>query len=232
MSLMNKVSWKVGVTQVESGYAVMADEKIVKTPMGKDIILPTAPIAEAVAMEWQDKPMKIRKETMPFTTIACVAIDLVQEKRAEVLRDIIPYADTDVICYRASDEKKLIAQQEKLLDPMVQWAKAEWGIHLMVTHGIMPVVQPAGNRDIISRMTYHYSDWQLAVLATLTKPLSSLILALAVLEKHLDAATAFRLAYLEEEFESEKWGRDMEKESRLFLAKNEITSAGKFLDML
>ena len=66
----------------------------------------------------------------------------------------------------------------------------------------------------------------------LASSLSSLVLMLAVVEGHIDAAEAFRLSRLEEEFQAQQWGHDMEAQTRALRLKGEILDTAHFLGLL
>lgn len=223
---------KISVEHCSAGFRIINDGTQLKTPLGKDIILPNLHTGEAIAAEWLAQGNKIRKETMPLTQIACVAIDLVQEKRSEVYNDILLYADTDMLCYRAGNIPELLALQEKELTPVINWAENKLTLKLNITDGIMPVVQDKEIRSKILNLLRQYNEWQIAILASIVKPLSSILLSLAMLEQLVDSQQAFYLSHLEESYETGKWGADSEKEQRLNKLKQEILSAGEFLKLL
>src|SRR5579872_2791377 len=100
------------------GYALLLDGKTARTPMGKPFVVQSAALGEAVALEWQAQGGAVRKETMPLTQTACIAIDLAVEQREEVLADLLAYAETDLICYRAGDVPALASRQKEILDPI------------------------------------------------------------------------------------------------------------------
>ena len=232
-SKANNTTLKIAVSQLPEGWAVTANSKQLKTPLGNALILPNPPLAEAIATEWQGmSPRKITKAAMPLASIACIAIDLVREKRASVIADILPYAQTDMLCYRAGEIRALRQLQEQQLDPVIAWAQEALHISLRVTDSIMPVAQPLENAPRLQHLLETMEEWKLAVLAVLTKPLSSLILALAVVHQHLEAENAFILSHLEENFETQKWGVDAEKEAKIASHRDEILAAGKFLELL
>lgn len=223
---------KTQIDQSSSGFRVLVDGSVAKTPMGQEIVLPTRKLAEIVAVEWQVQGKTVRKDTMPFTQIASVAIDLIRERREEVMEDILSYLDTDAACYRAGNIPELLIAQEELLNPLVAWAEEAFAVKYQVTNEIMPLRQPPETRARIATHIAGYDEWKLAVLVCVIKPLSSLILGLALLERHIEAANAFYLAHLEEEYETVQWGGDEEKQARINKLKHEAVAAGEFLALL
>ena len=213
-------------------FALTIKGKTLKTPLGKPLLLPNEKLAQEIAHEWAAQGDKINKSKMPLNQIACIALDLVAEKKSGVLADILPYLDTDSICYRAGDISKLFKQQNELLNPIVKWAEEKFAIKLNVTTSVMPISQYPENQPNIMRFINKYNDWQLAVFVSLVKPLASIILALALIEGRIDGKTAFQLSHLEEIYETEKWGEDDEKEATMQQKQREILAAEKFLSLL
>jgi len=217
---------------LSKGFALLLDGKTARTPMGRSFVMCSAALGEAVALEWQAQSGTVRKDTMPLTQIACIAIDLAGEQRKEIVADLLAYAETDLVCYRAGDVPALASLQEDMLDPILAWAEERFGIELKVTNGVMPVSQPVANRARLKDAMGKYDPWKLAALAASVKLLGSLVLALALIEGRIDADAAFELSHLEEVHETDKWGIEEEKEKRLHRIREEIASAGKFLMLL
>ncbi len=215
-----------------TGFRVLLDGKPANTPMGKPLLLQSEALAKAVAQEWQSQGETIRKETMPLTQAVCVAIDFAFERREALIADIIPYADTDLVCYRAGHIPELGLWQAEQLDPILAWVKERFGVTLHVTEDVMPVKQPAANGASLAAVLSGYDDWRLAVFAGAVKSLGSFMLALALVEGRIDAGTTFTLSHMEEIYETQKWGRDEEKEIKMASAKEEIAAVEKFLNLL
>jgi chaperone required for assembly of F1-ATPase len=213
-------------------YAVLLDGKPARTPSGEPLLLPSQALAQAVAHEWQSQGKVIRKNTMPLTQIACIAIDLVGRQREKVAEDLLGYIDTDLVCFRAGDVPDLVRQQGELLDPVLAWAKERFGVQFLITGGVMPLRQPADIQEKLSRALASYDDWKLAALAAAVKPLGSLILGLALTEGHINAQAAFMLSQLEESYETARWGIDEEKEAKRLGLASEIESAERLLHLL
>jgi len=230
---MSAVYQQVHVEGQGAGFAILLNGKAkALTPLRKTLFLPRKELAEAVAQEWRAQTGKINKEKLKLTQIACVAVDLVADKRDEVYTDILVYADTDLVCYRAGNIPALYSEQEKLLNPIVAWAKDKFHIELNITDGVMPIAQPAENNALLRGAIAAYDDYKCALLATVTKSLGSVILALAFCEKRINAEEAFILSHLEEAYENEKWGVDAEKEAKMQKMNDELLVAAHFLSLL
>jgi len=229
---MKKLYKSVSYEKVLSGFALRFDGKPARTPAGNPFILQGEALALAVTKEWQGQGETLRKDTMPLAQLACVAIDLAGARREEVIADILPYGETDLVCYRAGDIPALAKEQAEMLDPIMAWAGGRFGITLHVTHDMMPIAQPEGNKAKLAQALSGYDDWRLAALAASVKALGSLVLALALTEGHINAEEAFHLSHLEESYETRQWGDDEEKENRMRRLKEDIAATERFLSLL
>lgn len=220
------------VTVDPTTFGILLDGKSALTPLGMPLVLPHAALAEAIAQEWVEQENEIRKYTMPLTHIACVAIDVVGHKRNDVTDDILEYADTDLVCYRAGNIPELQQLQDALLNRVIQCVTEQLGIQLAITSDLMPVAQPIINKPILKKVFSRFSEWKLAGLISVTKSLGSLILAFALSENHITGAEAFRLSHLEEAYETECWGQDEEKSSSMLRMEQEILAVERYFSLL
>lgn len=222
----------ITITVVDGGYALMNGKIPARTPLGFPLVLPNEGLAAAVAAEWAGQGQKVNKALLRLTPLVCVAIDLANQNLEAVLADVVPYIDTDLVCYRAGDIEELFIQQHTLLEPILAWAKERFDIALVTTGGLMPVAQPSRNRQLLTDILAAHDSWNLAAFAAAVKLLGSAVLALALLEGRLSAQEVFALAHLEEAYETQKWGKDEEKEKLLGAKKEDIQSVETFLRLL
>ena len=82
------------------GHGIALDGKPVRTPAGRPLAVPGAALAGALAEEWAAQGETIDRETMPLTRLVCTALDLVPERRADIVAEVAAYAETDLVCYR------------------------------------------------------------------------------------------------------------------------------------
>jgi chaperone required for assembly of F1-ATPase len=145
---------------------------------------------------------------MPMTRIVNAAIDRVGEAVPEVRAEIVRYAGTDLICYRAETPQSLIDEQAEAWDPLVAWARAELGAPLMLAAGIVHVAQPEIALAAIARALEEYAPLQLAAVSTVTALTGSAIIALALARGRLTPQEAWDAALVDEEWQMRLWGRD------------------------
>ena len=105
--------WKdVAVSEMNDGYSIKLDGRVVKTPLKRTMSVPTEKLAAAIAGEWDAQDGVVDPTTMPFTRSANAAIDKVADQRNEVAALISAYGETDLLCYFAEGPDALIERQE------------------------------------------------------------------------------------------------------------------------
>lgn len=189
-------------------YALLLDGKVVKTPVRKPMAVAERAVAEALAVEWDAQGERIDPATMPMTRIVNAAIDRVAEAMTEVRAEIVKYAGSDLICYRAETPQSLIDRQAEAWDPLVAWARTELGAPLMLAAGIVHVAQPEIALAAVARALEPYAPLQLAAISTVTALTGSAIIALALARGRLTVQGAWDAALVDEEWQMRLWGRD------------------------
>lgn len=192
----------------EGGFALFLDGKVVKTPARHPLVVAGREVAVALSEEWERQGERIDPATMPFTRIVNAAIDHVGGAAGAVRAEIVKYAGTDLVCYRAEAPAGLAALQARSWDPLIAWARAELGAPLVVTAGVMHVGQPEIATEAIARAVAGFDGVKLAALSTLTTITGSAVIALAVAGGRLDADAAWLAALVDEEWQVAQWGRD------------------------
>ncbi|HYB10177.1 MAG TPA: ATP12 family protein [Alphaproteobacteria bacterium] len=222
----------VAVAELDDGYGILLDEKSVRTPKRHALRLPTRPLADAIAAEWQAQRENVDPKTMPLTRLAGSAIDLVAPNRAEVIERTAAYAATDLLCYRAEGPRPLMERQDRSWQPLIDWAGRRFSAPLAITRGIMAVDQPEETLRALTLAVDSFDDMRLTALAAATAECGSLVLALALAEREIDAETAFELSQLDETYQIELWGEDPEAAARRNILKADIAAAAHFLRLL
>ena len=222
----------VSVVARPHGYSVVLDNKELKTPAGSMVGVPWRPLAEAIAGEWDSQPEFIDPPSMPMMRIAATVLDRVDAVRIDIVEGTLKYAEADLICYRAAAPPDLCNRQDKLWQPHLDWAAAEFGAPLNVGNGIMPVGQPADSLIALRRLVEGFDPYRLAALSLATAASGSLVLGLALLLRRIDAAAAADAALLDNEFQMEIWGRDEEAWSAMQQIRRELRETERFVELL
>jgi chaperone required for assembly of F1-ATPase len=195
--------------------AVLLDGRPVRTPSKQPLLLPTPRLAEAIAAEWAAQGATIEPESMGLTRLANTALDRVRGRETEIVAEIVKYAASDLLCYRAvAPETGLIARQAAIWDPLLDWAEARLGARFVVAGGIMPVEQPAGVASAMAAALEDRDAFALCAIHNMTTLMDSAVLALACVEGRLTPEAAWAAAHVDEDFQIARWGEDAEASAR------------------
>ena len=213
----------------EGGFGVFLDDRPVRTPGKRELVVPSAPLAEAVAGEWSDQVETVDPLAMPLTRLANTALDIVGERRRELVAEIAGYGETDLVCYRAERPEELRRRQEAAWDPLVDWLAGEYGARLVVTTGLAPAAQPRETVDALSRAVDAFDDFVLAALQRATGALGSIVLALAMTAGRIGAEEAWAASAIDVSYQADRWGEDPEAREAHEIVRRELAAADRFI---
>ncbi|KRS13403.1 ATPase [Roseovarius atlanticus] len=224
--------WKEAtVVEDQGGFGIRLDGRPVKTPAKAALVVPSRPLAEAIAREWDAQDELIRPETMPNTRSANAAIDKVHHQHAEVADMLAAYGDADLLCYRADSPDSLVQRQAEAWDPMLNWAKARFGAQLVPVAGVMHRPQNAKALALFSAHVHAMDDFTLTAFHDLVGLSGSLVLGLAALEDARPATELWDLSRIDERWQEEQWGADEEARAVEAVKREEFLHAKRFGDL-
>ncbi|GGF29495.1 ATPase [Aliidongia dinghuensis] len=229
---MKRFYKQVAAAPVDGGFGVELDGKALRTPAKAPLLLPTAPLAAAVADEWAAQDETVKPDTMRLMQLASTAIDRVARHRLAVVDEAAGYAASDLLCYRAEAPDSLIAREAALWQPLLDWAMVRFDAPLAVTRGIVHVDQPEASLKALKAILLDLDVLTLTAVADLTAATGSLVIALAVWDGHLDAAGAAEATLIDETVQNERWGEDAEAKARRDRLVADIHAAARFLQLL
>ncbi|MDR3439244.1 ATP12 family protein [Telmatospirillum sp.] len=232
MATMKRFYTQAVVADDGDGFVIALDGKIIHTPEGRVLRLTQAPLAEAIASEWLAQGDVIRPDSMPIMQLASTALDRVADERAAIIDQLVSYAGTDLLCYRAETPRDLVLRQEKVWQPLVDWVLVHFGVSLVVTRGVIPVTQPEGSLARLRQVIDAYDDWRLAALQSAVAATGSAVLGLALMEGRLTAEETFAASQLDETYQNELWGEDAEAMKFREALHNDITAIRSFSNYL
>ena len=199
--------WKnVHVVSSEAGYFVKLDNKILKTPAKKQMLLPTEALAKKVASEWD-------------------------EQVEEVSALLGEYGDTDLLYYRADSPLELKKLQETGWDPIVKWAENTFKVRINCGTGIVYIPQ---NEQLLSEIQLKINDlnvFELTAFYDMVSITGSLILGLAIINGRLSAEEAYQLSRVDELWQLEQWGEDEEAQTASNLKNAAILHSEEFFSL-
>jgi chaperone required for assembly of F1-ATPase len=204
-----------GMAEREGSFALTLDGRTARTPAKAVLATPTRALAEALAAEWDAQQDVIDPARMPLTRIVNSAIDGVAARMDEVRDDLVRYAGSDLVCYRAGEPERLVAAQAAAWDPILAFAREALGARFVLSQGVTFVQQPehalAALRTAVAAET---SPMTLAALHVLTTLTGSVLLALALVRGVITPAAAWAAAHVDDFFQEEFWGADHEATER------------------
>lgn len=227
-ALSKRFYQEVTVAPDAGGFSVRLDGKPIRTPGKAPLVLPNVALAEAVAAEWRAQGERIEPQTMPLTKLANSVIDGVKGREAEIIGDLLGYAGSDLVCYRAEGPEALTAAQARQWDPVVAFAEEKLKAPLRLAHGLVHAKQPQNSLAAIRERLERFDVWGLAALHVLTGLTGSALLALAVALGELAPEEAWRAAHVDEDWQISQWGDDAEAAERRARHFRDFAAAAQF----
>lgn len=222
------------IAELPEGLAVRLDGRPVRLPGGAPLVVQTAPLAQALAEEWQAaggaRGGAFALHDVPLTRLVGTAIERIAPDPAPMQDGLLRYAETDLLCYRAEDAR-LAARQMAEWQPWLDWAALTLDAALRVTTGIVAVAQPPDALAALRRAFAAQPPLALAALGVAVPALGSAVLGLALAAGALDAAQAHEVASLDERFQRESWGEDREASAMLAGRAADVALAARALSL-
>ena len=223
---------QVDYLPAETGWQIALDGKSLRSPARADLVLPTERLARAIKTEWDAQEDHIRPHLMPMMQLASTAVDRIGPNHAKVVIETAGYAGSDLVCYRAEVPEELVRRQEQHWQAVLDWANHRFDTALQATTGIVAIAQSPASLARFEQVVSAIEPWRLTALASLTGSTGSLVIALAVFERHLTPEQAVMAAQLDELYQAERWGEDAEAQQRRQALARDIADAARFLDLL
>ena len=216
----------------EEGHAIALDGRRVKTPAKADLILPTNELANAIAAEWNAVGETIDPRKMPLTGLANAAIDRIASDKEQFAAGIARYGESDLTCYRAEGPDPLVAWQRESWDAMLEWARRRYDVDFALCTGVMHIEQPADTVRKLNHEVATLDAFQLAGFSQMVTIGGSLVAALAVQEEMMPAEAAWEAVSLDDRWQLEQWGDDVEARAALDARRRDFLAAARFLELL
>jgi len=223
---------EAAVVPAEGGFAVGLDGKVPKTPAMKPVVVPSEPVAQAMAAEWSAQGEFIDPQTMPLVRLVNSAIEAGEETMPALRAEIIKYTGNDLLLYRADTPQSLVERQEQLWDTALVKLARHFGVTFQPTIGIVHQPQPPAT---LAKLAAAIEDEPLLPLTAMNAIMSitgSGLLAIAYRHGLITAEEAWLAAHVDEDFNIELWGEVEEITTRRAKRRSEFDSAIRLLEML
>ena len=214
---------------VTDDLGIALDGRVVKTPMKAPLRLPTRALADAVATEWAGQGEEIKPATMTLTKLANTAIDRVAAHRIAIEKEVLDYANSDLVCYRTDRPPDLVARQVKGWDPVVDWARTDLDAPFEVTDAILHRPQPEAALAAFAVAVQALTDFELAAFHSIMTLTGSALIAMMLARKATVPEAAWIAAHVDEDYQVEHWGEDSEAQARRAARHAEFTACCRFL---
>ncbi len=197
--------------KVGAEWHLLLDGRGARTPARHPLTAENETIAQALAAEWAAQVDVIDPAAMPLTRLLNAAIDGVATQIDAVSKEIVSYAASDLICYRADTPQELVEQQLAIWDPLIAWASDRLNADLKVGAGVIHVAQSEEALvQVAEAVAATPAPCALAALNCMTTLTGSAIIALALAHGRLDADEAWIAAHVDEDYQAKVWGHDDE----------------------
>ncbi|MDD4617380.1 MAG: ATPase, partial [Alphaproteobacteria bacterium] len=200
--------------------------------LGLSLTVPTHGLASAIVEEFSSQGQKKDLRKMPLAQLALTALDVSSQRREDTVKGIMRLGENELVCQRASDPADLVAEQNKIWQPYLDWCKKRFNADLETGTGIIPFDQ---NPEALSRIRAYVEELDAFTLAGLHEAchaLGSLVLGLALLEGEADAAAVFQASELDHLWQAKKWGEDPASQARLNAIKTDLNVCAKWFILL
>ena len=219
-------------SEVEGGHGVALDGRPVRTPAGHTLKVPTAALGSAIAAEWAAQGEVVQPATMRLMALACTAIDHVTDRHADVVAAVAAFAETDLLCHRATEPADLVERQIETWQPLLDWCAETYDAALGVTEGVLPVAQDAAAIEHLRDAAAACDAWRLTALHAATAACGSLVLGLALVAGRVGPDDAAAAAELDDAYQRSRWGEDAEAGHAAAEVRADIAAAWQFLRLL
>jgi chaperone required for assembly of F1-ATPase len=220
------------VAEHEGAFALHRDGRFLMTPAGKPYIVPTQKLARALVQEWRAQGEKVIPTSMPLTQLAATAFDVVGKDRSKIIRGLVAYVGSDLLCHFAEEPEALTEKQRQLWQPVLDWCAARYGVRFVTGCGVMPLSQQPETAPTLAAVLEVMDDLHLSGLSSATDSSGSLLLGLALAEGFKNADEVFTASVLDTLHQAIRWGSDPVTEARHASILKDLSACEKWFALL
>ncbi|BGP53981.1 hypothetical protein JCM8202_002979 [Rhodotorula sphaerocarpa] len=204
--------WKtVGVESRPQGqYAVMLDQRTLKTPGGVPLTIPKErlPVALCIADEWENQTAVLKPHTLPMTSIAARALDGLKDEtmRKDVVTYLLRYLDTDTVCFHETFPDRLVALQDAHWKPLIEWVEKTYDVKIELYESILNNRQPDTTVLKLGSVVSDFDAFKLAAFERAVLASKSYLIALGLVEGFFSVDEAAKAAHVEVQSQIDRWG--------------------------
>jgi chaperone required for assembly of F1-ATPase len=217
---------------LENSFQILLDNKILKTPMQKDLIFSSYKIATETALEWNSNEKEINTENMIFYGLMSTLIDKVVDDRVSYIENILGFVNTDLICYRADNPNELVELQNSSWNPIISFIKKYIDADLQIFIGVMPSQQSLEIFLRLKVLINSFSNIQIAAFYRMTNLTGSIFISLCILKGDILKSKVFELSFLDELWQAKNWGFEKESSEKRDKIAQELNRIISFVELI
>ena len=198
-------------------YSITLDGRILKTPMGHRLTVPSQHLAQAIAAEWNAQSPHLQVTQMPLMTLTCTALDqaaLSPQGLTQYQQTIRQYLATDTVCYFTDpiQDRVLYQRQEHAYRIIHRAVEQLTGVTpgTVMTDGSFSVLQqlphPPALVQACDTWLRQLDAWHATALHAMVVEAKSFLTGMALLQSLITTKQACAAARVEEEFQIANWG--------------------------
>jgi ATP synthase F1 complex assembly factor 2 len=210
-------------------FGVTLDGKSLKTPLGKNLAVPSHCLAWAIAAEWDAQHQTLQPAQMPLMTLTCTAMDQVTASADAYREQALRYLPTDTTCYWADpgEDRVLHRKQQQTWDGLHDYCETFLQSRPSLAMGTSEGVIMSRPRTLKQSGLPHPPEllenalewvdtldaWHLCALHSVTSESKSFLVGMAVILSNVDSSNPFydltravAASRVEEEFQIDCWG--------------------------
>lgn len=222
---------QAGTLEQDGLFHVALDGRTARTPARKPLAVGSRPVAEALAAEWEAQSERIDPARMPLTRLVNSALDGVADQQEAVRAEIVRYAASDALCYRAGEPAELVALQDAVWQPVLREVEALIGGRFVLSQGVVFAEQPMETLAAFARkVDAIHAPLALAGAHNVMTLTGSAILTLALAHRLIGPDATWEAAHLDEDYQISVWGQDEEAAERRAIRRREFDAAVLLLE--
>lgn len=218
----------VSVQETPEGFGIVLDARKVRTPLGHPFLVPNSYLAEEIAQEWRNQLEVINPRRMPLNQLMNTALDHMSAMRKEFTKELMRYAIVDPTCFRVLHPADLVERQQRIWGELHFWIEEKFGYAPAITHEMSVPEQGFDFEDAVKAWLDTLDACTFTAFQAMVSALSSFYVAVALLDGKYTPDEAFRSAYLDELYQTERWGNDDLARARHEVASTDVNKAFEF----
>jgi chaperone required for assembly of F1-ATPase len=185
-----------------------------------------------MAAEWAAQGEFIDPTKMPMVRLINSAIESGEAMIPAFRDEIVKFAASDLLLYRAESPRELVTEQERVWDRALVTLARHFGVAFQPTMGIIHQAQPQATLDRLAASLDGEGLLTLTALVSITGLTGSGLLAIGLWSKLFSSDEVWHAAHVDEDYQIAQWGEDEEAAERRARRRAEFDTAVAVLEAM